>query len=85
MRSLLLLWPKPPAIKPLFALNIKADRLGGKVTPSHYGAAPASTGQAVKEVPCGAEKETAVGEWAMAGWRERENQTRVQLMKDDNV
>lgn len=43
MRSLLLLRPKPPAIKPPFALNRKGDRLGGKVTPSSHNGDPQST------------------------------------------
>lgn len=34
--------PKPPAIKPLFALDTTEDRLGGKVTPSANGVAPTS-------------------------------------------
>lgn len=47
MRSLLLLWPKPPAIKPPFALNRKGDRLGGKVTSQNGN--PQSTASPRKE------------------------------------
>lgn len=66
MRSLLLLWPKPPAIKPPFTLDIKGNRLRGKVTPSHNG----DTHRASKKIPCGAKRETTVSEWATVGCRQ---------------
>lgn len=37
-----MLWPKPPAIKALFALNIKENKLRGKVTPHNDGARTSS-------------------------------------------
>lgn len=76
MRSLLLLWPKPPAIKPPFALNRKGDRLGGKVTSSHNGTTTdIHSAVPVKNTPCGAKRDTAVGEWETVGWRERERKS----------
>lgn len=76
MRSLLLLRPKPAAIKPPFALNRKGDRLGGKVTSSsHNGttfrehAGPKK--KKGKKGPCGTKIESLVGEWTAVGWRQK--------------
>lgn len=77
MRSLLLLWPKPPAIQQPFALNIKRDRLGGKVTSSYNGSTLISTKHAGQKHPLGhREKVQRVsGHLYTVGCRERENQT----------
>lgn len=79
MRSLLLLRPKPPAIKPPFALNRKGDRLGGKVTPSSHNGDPQSTAgqKKKKKAPCGAEKVTIAGERESDKSAARERRQRV--------
>lgn len=75
MRSLLLLWPKPPAIKPPFALNRNGDRLGGKVTSSssHNGNTWTAT-ELVKKLNVGQGKKVRwVSGQQRAGRRERKS------------
>lgn len=63
-----MLRPKPPAIKPQFVLNIKEDRFGGKVTPSHNSAMPTSTEYAGQQFPSEQREEIVVDEWATEQW-----------------